>query len=331
MFRFFRDQKLWAWGGLLIILSSLWGVTQITVQISHWRRSFFDLIGDMLAKDGSTLTELEKSDNISAVFSGMIDFGFWAGIFVVVIVLTTYLTQRWLLNWRESVMWYYHDDWANIRTREGSSQRLQEDAKLFTSLLESVGEGGVSAIMILVAFSPILWGISMDVPELLFFNVTGGLMYAAIVWALGGTVVLVWLGRKLPGLQYKNQVAEAALRKELVLGEESADRADRSTMNPLWDKVQRNYRRLYFQYLTFGLGKWTFIQASVIVPLILVAPSMATAAITWGLLMQLLDAFGRVESSMQYLLRSWTIIVELISVHKRLRELEVYMKNYKTV
>jgi peptide/bleomycin uptake transporter len=37
---------------------------------------------------------------------------------------------------------------------------------------------------------------------------------------------------------------------------------------------------------------------------------------------QIVRAFGRVEMSFQFLVRSWSTIVELISVYKRLRAFE---------
>jgi peptide/bleomycin uptake transporter len=37
---------------------------------------------------------------------------------------------------------------------------------------------------------------------------------------------------------------------------------------------------------------------------------------------KIIRAFGRVEGSMQYLLKSWPTIIELASVYKRLREFE---------
>jgi peptide/bleomycin uptake transporter len=39
-------------------------------------------------------------------------------------------------------------------------------------------------------------------------------------------------------------------------------------------------------------------------------------------LQQIVRAFGRVEMSFQFLVRSWSTIVELISVYKRLRAFE---------
>ena len=37
---------------------------------------------------------------------------------------------------------------------------------------------------------------------------------------------------------------------------------------------------------------------------------------------QIIRAFGRVEGSMQYILKAWPTIIELASVYKRLREFE---------
>ena len=41
---------------------------------------------------------------------------------------------------------------------------------------------------------------------------------------------------------------------------------------------------------------------------------------------QIIRAFGRVEGSMQYLLKSWPAIIELASVYRRLREFENQIK-----
>ena len=52
-----------------------------------------------------------------------------------------------------------------------------------------------------------------------------------------------------------------------------------------------------------------------------------TGAITLGFVQQIIRAFGRVETSLQYLVRSWPIIVELISVQRRLSEFETKLNN----
>ena len=79
---------------------------------------------------------------------------------------------------------------------------------------------------------------------------------------------------------------------------------------------------MYFHYLYFNAVKWSYLQGMVIVPYLALAPTIVTGAITLGFVQQITRAFGRVEGSLQYLVKSWSTIVELISVWKRLREFE---------
>jgi peptide/bleomycin uptake transporter len=55
------------------------------------------------------------------------------------------------------------------------------------------------------------------------------------------------------------------------------------------------------------------------VPYVALAPSIVAGGMTLGVMQQIIRAFGRVESSFQYLVNSWTTIVELISIYKRLK------------
>ena len=80
--------------------------------------------------------------------------------------------------------------------------------------------------------------------------------------------------------------------------------------------------RSYFNYLYFNAVKWSYFQGMVIVPYLALAPTIVAGTITLGFVQQITRAFGRVESSLQYLVKSWSTIVELISVWKRLREFE---------
>jgi peptide/bleomycin uptake transporter len=90
----------------------------------------------------------------------------------------------------------------------------------------------------------------------------------------------------------------------------------------LFGNVRSNYFRLFFHYTYFDVAKWSYVQFGVLIPYIALAPTLVTGTITLGLMQQIVRAFGRVESSFQYLVNSWTTIVELISVYKRLRAFE---------
>ena len=78
----------------------------------------------------------------------------------------------------------------------------------------------------------------------------------------------------------------------------------------------------YFHYLYFNTVKWSYFQGMVVVPYLALAPTIVTGAITLGFVQQIARAFNKVENSLQYLVRSWPIIVELISVQRRLSEFE---------
>jgi peptide/bleomycin uptake transporter len=72
----------------------------------------------------------------------------------------------------------------------------------------------------------------------------------------------------------------------------------------------------------FNVGRIIYLQIDSIFPYIVLAPAIVAGAITLGLLQQLLNAFDQVRSSFQYLVNSWTTIVELQSIYKRLRAFE---------
>ena len=184
--------------------------------------------------------------------------------------------------------------------------------------------------MTLIAFTPILWELSKSITTLPWIGqVDHALVWVAILSALGGTVLLASVGIKLPGIEYDIQKEEAAYRKELVLGEDSISRAKPESILELYGGVRKIHYKMYFHYLYFNAVKWSYLQGMVIVPYLALAPTIVAGAITLGFVQQIIRAFGRVETSLQYLVRSWPIIVELISVWKRLNEFEKRLETNK--
>jgi peptide/bleomycin uptake transporter len=55
---------------------------------------------------------------------------------------------------------------------------------------------------------------------------------------------------------------------------------------------------------------------------ILLGPTIVAGSITLGTMNQIIRAFGQVRTSFQYLISSWTTIVDLISIYLRLRAFE---------
>ncbi|MCR8526369.1 SbmA/BacA-like family transporter, partial [Escherichia coli] len=147
--------------------------------------------------------------------------------------------------------------------------------------------------------------------------VTGSLVWVALASAVFGTALLWIVGIKLPGLNFENQKVEAALRKELVYGEDDPTRADAPTFRQLFANVQKNYFRLYFHYTYFNLARYTYLSVAGYVPLLAMSPSILAGTLTLGIYQQVQQAFGQVASSFQFFARAWTTIVELQSIYQR--------------
>jgi peptide/bleomycin uptake transporter len=218
---------------------------------------------------------------------------------------------------------YYVERWKRVRSVEGASQRIQEDTMRFAAIMEGLGVALVDSIMTLIAFLPVLAALSVHVETLpIVGSIPYPLVTISIVWSLFGTFVLLAAGIKLPGLEFRNQRVEAAFRKELVMGEESEESAGPGTLRDLFANVRRNYFRIYWHYTYFNLFRYMYIQADNVVAYIFLVPTIVSGRITLGIMNQILRAFGQVASSFQFLVSSWTTIIELISIYKRLQAFE---------
>ena len=317
MFRFFFDRKwiLWAWLGSLLILSSLWVQVKIDVEINNWFGEFYDMIQKALATPNAI--------TIEEYWSSLFSFIYLAGIYVAIAVVVSYFTSHYLFRWRASMVDWYHAVYDQARTIEGAAQRVQEDTIKFSRIMEQLGTSLIEAVMVLIQFVPILFGLSMGIPIFFFGDWQYGLLTGALIWSIGGTLFLIGLGwiLRLVGIEYDLQKKEAAYRKILVIAED--DQTIRpKTIGELFEDVRSIHYLSYLRYLYFNIGRIAYLQANVLSAYVLLAPAIVTGVVTLGVMQQIIRAFGRVEGSMQYLLKAWPTIIELLSVYKRLREFE---------
>jgi peptide/bleomycin uptake transporter len=306
---------LWSILGSALILFATYFQVQVSVAINTWYGPFYDLLQAALSKS--------KPVTVEQIYG---EFSTFAGIALVAVtvgVLTRFFVSHYIFRWRTAMNDFYIAHWPQLRTIEGASQRVQEDTMRFATITEGLGVNFISAILTLIAFLPVLLRLSSIITEL---PIVGAIPYplvvAAIVWSIFGTGLLALIGIKLPGIEFFNQRVEAAYRKELVLGEDSADRADPPTLSELFQHIRKNYFWFYLNYLYFNVGRIVYLQTDVIFPYILLAPTIVAGKLTLGPLQQILNAFTQVRNSFQILINSWTTIVDLLSVYKRLRGFE---------
>jgi len=318
---FFLDKRWWLWsiGGSVLILVGTWYLVELDVQINEWFGDFYNTIQRALGEPGAI--------TLGEYFALLATFGKIAAIYVIFSVFLDFFTKHFVFRWRTAMNDYYMSNWDRLRHVEGASQRVQEDTRLFAEIVEGLGSFLLRNLLTLIAFLPILYDLSSNVNELPWIGpVNHSLIYVAIVSAIIGTVGLALIGFKLPGLEFNNQRVEAAYRKELVYGEDDAQRADPPSVTELFGNVRKNYFRLFFHYMYFDVGRYSYLQASTLVPYIALGPTIVGGVITLGVMQQIVRAFGRVENAFQYLVNSWPTIVKLISVYKRLRQFEAQIE-----
>ncbi|MCH8106454.1 MAG: peptide antibiotic transporter SbmA [Proteobacteria bacterium] len=328
--------RWWSIVGSTFILFSTYFSVQISVAINNWRRPFFDLVQAALkdpeSQSSENTTSAVSEETISSISSELFDliiiFSEIAFLAIFMFVITRFFISHFIFRWRTAMNDYYTARWEQVRHIEGASQRIQEDTMRFAGIMESLGVSIVDAVMTLFAFLPVLWTLSEYVRVLpIVGEIAYPLFVASLVWSIFGTGLLALVGIKLPGLEFKNQRVEAAFRKELVYGEDDTSRAQPPTLKELFANVRKNYFRLYFNYMYFNIARMMYLQADNIFVYVLLIPTIAAGAITFGLLQQILTAFNQVSNSFQYLVNSWTTIVELLSVYKRLTSFEAAIRH----
>ena len=317
MFRFFttREWLLWSWIGSAVILSSLWVQVKIDVKINEWFGKFYDMIQKALATPNAiTLQEY---------FASLLSFITLAGLYIALYVAISFFTAHYLFRWRTAMVEWYHSVYDKARKIEGASQRVQEDTIKFTRIMEGLGTSFIESVMVLIQFVPILLGLSIGIPIFFFGDWQYGLVTGALIWTLGGTIFLIALGwlLRLVGVEYDLQKKEAAYRKILVIAEDDGNVRPK-TIDELFADVRSIHFLSYVRYLYFNVGRMAYLQANVLSAYVFLAPAIVAGVVTLGVMQQIIRAFGRVEGSMQYLLKAWPTIIELASVYKRLREFE---------
>jgi peptide/bleomycin uptake transporter len=308
----------WSIFGSALILFTSYFQVQVSVAINSWYGPFYDLIQAALSKSKPVTAE--------ELYSELSTFAGIALVAVVVGVMTRFFVSHYIFRWRTAMNDFYIANWPRLRAIEGASQRVQEDTMRFATTMEGLGVNLISAVLTLLAFLPVLLRLSSNVTELpLIGSIPYPLVFAAVIWSLLGTGALALIGIRLPGIEFFNQRVEAAYRKELVLGEDDNARADPPTLDVLFGNIRRNYFRLYLNFMYFNIGRIVYLQTDVVFPYILLAPTIVAGKITLGSMNQILNAFTQVRTSFQYLINSWSTIVELISIYVRLRAFEAKM------
>src|SRR6185436_11061923 len=175
----------------------------------------------------------------------------------------------------------------------------------------------------------ILWTLSASTPLMIgssSYQIPGYLVWAALIYAILGTWVTHLVGKPLIKLNFDQQRYEADFRFSLVRLRENAEEvtllagepAEEDRLRDRFGWVIRNWydimrRRKRLTFLTAG-----YSQVALIFPFIVVSPIYFFGALTLGGLMQIVSAFGQVQSALSFFVTAYTSIADWKAVLNRL-------------
>jgi len=260
--------------------------------------------------------------------------------YIVAAVYQIYLTQMLYIRWRRWMTEQYLDAWLGQATyyhmqvlgdgTDNPDQRITEDLATFTNQSLNLVVGIISSITTLVAFVAMLWGLSNQVAlpwrggKLV---IPGYLVWAALVYAFFGTVIVAVVGRPLIQLNFNQERYTADFRFSLVRLRENSESIavyggesrEREHFLRRFANVFSNYWKIMLR--TRRLNWWAsgYGQAAVIFPILVSMPAYFAKVIEIGTIMQISSAFGQVQGALSFIVNSYTDLASWHAVVDRLR------------
>jgi putative ATP-binding cassette transporter len=188
----------------------------------------------------------------------------------------------------------------------------------------------LNAVVTLLSFLSILWVLSgaLRIPLGGGHAVTipGYMVFAALIYAIGGTLLTRWIGNPLVRLSFDQQRFEADFRFSMARLRENSENVafyggesrELDTFHTRFARVVANWwgiirRRKKLIWFTQG-----YDQLAIVFPFLVAAPRYFDRVIQLGGLMQIASAFGRVQDSLSFIISSYTEIAQYQAVVQRL-------------
>src|SRR4051812_14959146 len=301
------EEKGRAWLLLVSIVALTLFMVYLDVLFNSWYREMYNSL------------EQKRSDDF---FVLMRYFGFLASLFIATGVYKLYLTQMLTMRWRQWMTRSYLDEWTgnqvyyrielDKRGTDNPDQRIAEDLRAFSDGTLTIGLGFLSSVVTLVSFVYILWTVSGPI-TLFGVTIPGYMVWAAVIYAIVGSVLTHYVGRRLIGLNFDQERFEADFRFNLVRLRENAEgvalyrgeRSEQEILHQRFGAIVANWWQLmrFTKHLTFFTVGYN--QLALIFPFLVGAPRYFAGEIALGGLTQIPDAFGQVQDSLSWFVNAY--------------------------
>ncbi len=326
---YYRSEDRWAGRVLLAAVIGIeLSLVALTVILNQWYNRFYNTLQDR---------------NWDAFVNALLFFCAIAAIWTVLAVYQNYLNLWLQIRWRRWMTQTYLRQWLNTANHyrmqllgdaaDNPDQRIADDLQMFVQNTLSIGVGLLSSIVSLCSFVVILWTLSADAPLHLFgssFTIPGYLVWAALLYAVIGTIFTHLIGWPLIPLNFQQQRFEADFRFNLVRTRENSEQiaalrgeaAERERHMTRFGLVAANWIAIMQRQKKLIFFTQSYTQASTVFPFIMVSPAYFAGAMQLGGLMQTAQAFGKVQEALSFFVNAYRSIAEYQAVVQRLNGFE---------
>ncbi|MDB9341615.1 MULTISPECIES: ABC transporter ATP-binding protein/permease [Cyanophyceae] len=279
----------------------------------------------------SSLAAVDNNRFLQAVltFLGILLIG------VPILSLKVYVQSRLSLSWRQWLTEYFLHQYLHQRNFyeltitadiDNPDQRIGEDIENFTQQSLYFAVVLWDSILLLIAFSGVLWRIS---PALMVF---------LIIYAIAGTVITtIVFGRTLVGINFEQLKREADFRYGLIRVRDHAEaiafyQGEAVEYQELWQRFLRvfsNFTHLIRWQLGLDLFQNSYQYITFLLPTFILAPQILTGELELGVSAQagvafrsILIALGLVVSQFEQLSNLAAAVTRLDELQNSLKELQ---------
>jgi len=333
---YFRSEERWVARGLLaaMVAMSLF-LVWITVILNGWYGQFYNAIQN---KDFHGFLALIFWWN-NGPEGFMPGFDILVSVFIPVAIYRTYIRQWLQMRWRRWLTARIVNDWLSDRAyyrislaadpqgagTDNPDQRIAEDIASFTEYTLTLGLGLLSNVVTLASFLFLLWRLSGPL-TVLGVTIPGYMVWVALVYAVVGSWLTHLVGRPLAFLNFQQQRFEADFRFALVRLRENVEGVaiqhgeaeERQVLSQRFSGIVGNWWRIMERTKLLSALVDGYDQIASIFPFAAAGPRYFAGAITFGALMQIVQAFARVQTALSWLVSSYDTLAQWQSQVARL-------------
>ena len=232
-------------------------------------------------------------------------------------IIDTLIGQTFEIRWLEKLnhvlleRWLYQKNYYRLHyqnhTPDNIDQRIEQDAREFITTSVELVRGVINAVVSVVEFTIILWGLS-GILVLFGLGIPKGVVFFIYLFIIVATLISVWIGKPLINLNFNKEKLHGDYRYSLIRVQDNAESI------AFYDGEQQEKKHLSERFSAIIINRWAIVrqmlgldgfntgvtQTAMLLPLMLQAPRFFAGQIKLGDMHQTVQSFNRLMRALSF-------------------------------